>query len=174
MLDNALICYQCGHEFDPIQSRWLCPRCGYHTPCCDGAPLPPKALPISNPYDEHYSFCALVVCYDDAMSTASVIEEEDLLSSSEMARLKGMTKSRLDRWVTQGFLKPVIVSGNRMFTVHDRHVIMVMVAMIDAGIGVEAAHRAAMNQGWLSENVQVVIGSKSQRRQWKALQSVVV
>jgi len=113
------------------------------------------------------------MCYDDPMSTATVIEEEDLLSSSEMARLKGMTKSRVDRWVTQGFLKPVIVSGTRMFTMHDRHVVQVMVAMIDAGIGVEAAHRAAMNQGWLSDNVQVVIGSRAQRRQWKALQSVL-
>lgn len=35
-------CEQCGHRFDPIASRWLCPRCGFHNPCCDGAPQPPK------------------------------------------------------------------------------------------------------------------------------------
>jgi hypothetical protein len=173
MFNEALSCAQCGYEFDPIRYRWLCPQCKLKTPCCDGAPLPLIELPIVNPYDAHYSFCELVVCYDDPMSTAAAIDEDDLLSSSEMARLKGMTKSRLDRWVTQGFLKPVIVGGNRMFTQHDRHIVQVMVAMIDAGIGVEAAHRAAMNQGWLSENVQVVIGSRSQRRQWKALQSVL-
>jgi len=173
MLDNALTCANCGYDFDPISSRWLCPRCKWKTPCCDGAPLPESYPPPVVSNDEHHSFCALVVCYNDPMSTATVIEEEDLLSSSEMARLKGMTKSRVDRWVSQGFLKPVIVSGNRMFTDHDRHVVKVMVAMIDAGIGVEAAHRAAMNQGWLSENVQVVIGSRSQQRQWRALQSVL-
>lgn len=168
MLDNALSCFNCGYEFDPIHSRWLCPRCGYHTPCCDGAPLP-----VVNSHDEHYAFTELTVCYDDPMSTANVVEEDDdLLSGAEVARFRGMTRSRLDRWVSQGFLKPVIISGNRMFTARDRHVIQVMVALIDAGISVEGAHRAAMNQGWLSDNVQVIIGSKSQQRQWKSLQSV--
>jgi hypothetical protein len=169
MFDEPLTCFNCGHEFDPIRTRWLCPVCGYHTPCCDGAPLP-----VANPYDETYAFTDLVVCYDTDMSTARAVEngDDDLLSSSEVSRLKGMTRSRLDRWVTQGFLRPVVVGGTRMFTKQDRHVVQVMVALVDAGIGVEAAHRAAMNQGWLSDNIQVIIGSKSQHRQWRSLQTV--
>lgn len=168
MFDEPLTCFNCGHEFDPIRTRWLCPRCGYHTPCCDGAPLP-----VANPYDENYAFNDLVVCYDADMSTAMVEQnDDDLLSSADMSRLKGMTRSRVDRWVTQGFLQPVVVGGNRMFTMHDRHIVQVMVALIEAGVGVDAAHRAAMNQGWLSDNVRVIIGSKAQQRQWRSLQSV--
>lgn len=29
-------CGECGKEFDPIASRWLCPFCGHKESCCEG------------------------------------------------------------------------------------------------------------------------------------------
>jgi predicted RNA-binding Zn-ribbon protein involved in translation (DUF1610 family) len=28
-------CEACGHEFDPVATRWLCPYCGRKHHCCD-------------------------------------------------------------------------------------------------------------------------------------------
>jgi hypothetical protein len=35
-----MTCDYCDHEFEPTQTRWLCPACKAKHPCCDGAPLP--------------------------------------------------------------------------------------------------------------------------------------
>lgn len=32
-------CEVCGHLFDPISTRWLCPACKTKHNCCEGAPL---------------------------------------------------------------------------------------------------------------------------------------
>ena len=37
-------CDYCGKEFDPISTRWLCPHCHMKANCCDGAPLPERAI----------------------------------------------------------------------------------------------------------------------------------
>ena len=45
---REVTCDFCGSEFDPIATRWLCPRCHMKTNCCDGAPLPlAAAVPSS-------------------------------------------------------------------------------------------------------------------------------
>lgn len=33
-----MICDNCGVEFNPVASRWLCPNCHWKSNCCDGAP----------------------------------------------------------------------------------------------------------------------------------------
>lgn len=38
-LRHVMECVNCGHEFDPIKYRWLCPTCGVKNSCCEGAPL---------------------------------------------------------------------------------------------------------------------------------------
>jgi hypothetical protein len=35
-----MTCEQCGQDFDPIATRWLCPHCKFKANCCDGAPQP--------------------------------------------------------------------------------------------------------------------------------------
>lgn len=35
-------CETCGTYFDPIATRWLCPRCHTKWDCCMGAPLPAR------------------------------------------------------------------------------------------------------------------------------------
>jgi rubredoxin len=37
-------CVACGHVFDPIKYRWLCPECRTKNSCCEGAPLPADKL----------------------------------------------------------------------------------------------------------------------------------
>jgi rubrerythrin len=32
-------CMACGHEFDPIATRWFCPSCKFKANCCEGEPL---------------------------------------------------------------------------------------------------------------------------------------
>ena len=32
-------CMACGHEFDPIATRWFCPSCKCKANCCEGEPL---------------------------------------------------------------------------------------------------------------------------------------
>ncbi len=32
-------CMACGHEFDPIATRWFCPQCKFKANCCEGEPL---------------------------------------------------------------------------------------------------------------------------------------
>lgn len=36
---HAMECQSCGNEFDPIQTRWLCPHCKFKANCCEGEPL---------------------------------------------------------------------------------------------------------------------------------------
>jgi rubredoxin len=31
-------CDHCGYRYDPILTRWHCPRCGLKENCCEGAP----------------------------------------------------------------------------------------------------------------------------------------
>lgn len=38
-LEHRMECVQCGHVFDPIKHRWLCPECKHKNSCCEGAPL---------------------------------------------------------------------------------------------------------------------------------------
>jgi rubrerythrin len=30
-----IACEECGYEFDPVATRWLCPSCGRKHHCCD-------------------------------------------------------------------------------------------------------------------------------------------
>ena len=39
-MKHIMECAACGHEFDPIRYRWLCPNCHIKNTCCEGAPLP--------------------------------------------------------------------------------------------------------------------------------------
>jgi Zn finger protein HypA/HybF involved in hydrogenase expression len=32
-------CGNCGEPFEPVRTRWLCPRCKYKESCCEGEPL---------------------------------------------------------------------------------------------------------------------------------------
>jgi len=32
-------CPYCGIPYDPTESRWRCPSCGFKDHCCEGAPL---------------------------------------------------------------------------------------------------------------------------------------
>lgn len=34
-----MTCDNCGRDFDPIATRWLCPHCGFKASCCEGEPL---------------------------------------------------------------------------------------------------------------------------------------
>ena len=36
-------CDSCGHIFEPVATRWLCPACKFKANCCDGEPQPIKA-----------------------------------------------------------------------------------------------------------------------------------
>jgi hypothetical protein len=31
-------CDNCGQEFEPVRTRWLCPHCKYKASCCEGEP----------------------------------------------------------------------------------------------------------------------------------------
>lgn len=33
-----LICEMCGKAFDPIATRWQCPKCHHKMSCCEGEP----------------------------------------------------------------------------------------------------------------------------------------
>lgn len=35
-----IACDSCGDIFEPVASRWLCPRCKFKANCCDGEPQP--------------------------------------------------------------------------------------------------------------------------------------
>lgn len=32
-----ITCDNCGHEFDPVATRWKCMVCGHKAHCCEGA-----------------------------------------------------------------------------------------------------------------------------------------
>lgn len=34
-------CLNCGVEYDPVRTRWLCPSCLTKEHCCEGAPQAP-------------------------------------------------------------------------------------------------------------------------------------
>ncbi len=38
-------CMACGHEFDPISTRWFCPHCKFKANCCEGEALAPVQAP---------------------------------------------------------------------------------------------------------------------------------
>ena len=38
--DAYFACLACGHEFDPIATRWFCPQCKFKANCCEGEALP--------------------------------------------------------------------------------------------------------------------------------------
>ena len=31
-------CINCGHKYDPVSTRWRCPKCGFKDTCCEGEP----------------------------------------------------------------------------------------------------------------------------------------
>lgn len=33
-------CENCGEGYDPVATRWRCPRCGYKEHCCEGEASP--------------------------------------------------------------------------------------------------------------------------------------
>lgn len=40
-----IVCDGCGHEYDPVLTRWRCLVCGLKAECCSGSPLPPRKGP---------------------------------------------------------------------------------------------------------------------------------
>lgn len=74
-----------------------------------------------------------------------------------------LTYRRLDYWSREGYLKVVNSdpgSGQRRYwSAEEAHVAVTMASLVDAGLTVPAAHRAARNGGWLAEGVRVVVSS---------------
>jgi len=105
-----------------------------------------------------------------------VAEVEDLVknvvTSAEMRDLKGMSAGRLRRWVREGYLKPTLMKGNYVFSSQERDIARVMLALVEAGVSAEAASKAARDNGWINDNVRVVIGSRSRQKFWKSVQSL--
>lgn len=31
-------CENCGADYNPIATRWRCPKCGHKSTCCEGEP----------------------------------------------------------------------------------------------------------------------------------------
>lgn len=38
-----MICENCGFEFDPVRTRWICPACKLKAHCCEGMPMQPRS-----------------------------------------------------------------------------------------------------------------------------------
>lgn len=77
----------------------------------------------------------------------------------------GMTYRQLDHWVRQGWLRahnPGCGSGrDRTFPRSELTVAKTMVALVKAGVGPAAAHRAARNDGQLASGVRVTVKADS-------------
>lgn len=73
----------------------------------------------------------------------------------------GMTYRQLDYWTRQGYLhcdNPTPGSGTRRtWPAEQLAVASVMAVLVAAGLTVEAAHHAARNDGWLTDEVHVTI-----------------
>jgi DNA-binding transcriptional MerR regulator len=94
-------------------------------------------------------------------------------TAAELCReIDGLTKSRLDRWVTHGYVHASLYKGNRVFTARERDAVRVIVEMVNAGIPVETAARAVRDNGWISDRVRVLIGSRTSQKLWRAVQSI--
>lgn len=110
------------------------------------------------------------------MYNDNVAEVEDLaknvVTSSEMRALPGMTKGRLSHWIHHGYLKSTLMKGNHVFSVQERDVARVMLAMVDAGLSAESAAKAARDNGWINDTVRVVIGSRSRQKFWRSVSSL--
>ena len=37
-VDAMICCDNCGAEFEPVRTRWLCPYCKFKASCCEGEP----------------------------------------------------------------------------------------------------------------------------------------
>ncbi|MEP6525950.1 MAG: hypothetical protein ABJA86_02205 [Nocardioidaceae bacterium] len=37
-VDYMICCDNCGAEFEPVRTRWLCPYCKFKASCCEGEP----------------------------------------------------------------------------------------------------------------------------------------
>lgn len=79
-----------------------------------------------------------------------------------MLRIPGLTYRRLDYWVRIGVLEPGNAapgSGHaRVWTGRDHRIVTAMVALMDIGLEVRVAHRAAV--AWVDECINdITIGS---------------
>lgn len=102
------------------------------------------------------------------MSTVADVTT-NVLSTGELCRTLGMTEGRVDRWVNAGYLKPVIMGGKRKFSTTERDVAKIMMALVNAGISADAAHKAVRDHGWITDNICIVIGSRHKQRFWKSV-----
>lgn len=38
-LRDVIECDNCGQQYEPVRTRWLCPHCKFKASCCEGEPL---------------------------------------------------------------------------------------------------------------------------------------
>jgi DNA-binding transcriptional MerR regulator len=81
-------------------------------------------------------------------------------SVQEVCEYTGLTYRQLDFWVRRQFLKPARAlpgSGtSRVWTSEELKVARKMAVLVEAGLTVEAAERAARNRGELAPGVRVL------------------
>lgn len=94
---------------------------------------------------------------------------QNLVTSADILKIDGMSTARLRAWCSDGYLVVHHKTNTNYFLPKERDVARIMVALIEAGVNPDAAHRAARNEGWLNDSVRVVIGPRSALRTWKSL-----